>query len=335
MSLRTIIILIIAGGVAVLYYARPGIFRISPQSSAPAKVFTVGVMRNPPSVDPAWLGFQAGMKARGYQEGKNVRYIVDEVGTGLPATKKKVEVLMDQDIDVLYVMGSLAGRAAKEVTQEKKSGLPVVFGVVSNPIAVGLVKSMQSSGNNLTGITPYNEVVVSKRAEVFREMVPSLKRIIFAWSDPHTSGIENLRETASSLGVELVERRTPSREEMLAFLKEFPFRAGDGLMRSTDSMSGSLLNEFIALAEEKKIPHAGTNANDADLGALMSYGANYYKIGEQAARLTDAILKGAKPADLPVELPEEFDFVINAKTADAIGLIIPSASLNKATRIIR
>lgn len=335
MSLRTIIVLVALIAAAGLYYLVPGVLRVAPRSAPPPKTYRIGVMRNPPSVDPAWTGFKDGMREYGYLEGKNVEYIVDEAGDSLAATKTKIENLVNQDIDLLYAMGSLSARAAKDVTRERRPDLPVVFGVVSNPIAVGLAKSMQSSGNNLTGITPYNEVVVSKRAEVFAEMVPGLKRIIFAWSDPNTSGIENLRATAQALGVELVEQKAANREEMLRFLSEFRFRGGDGLMRSTDSVSGSLLKEIIALSLQKKIPHAGTNSNDTELGALMSYGANFYKIGRQAARLADAILKGAKPADLPIELPEEFEFVINAKTAEALGIAIPIRTRNKATRIVR
>jgi len=323
---------LVAGGAAVAYLLS-GI--APPPSSLTAQVFTIGVMRNPPSVDPAWIGFQDGMKARGYEVGKNLRYIVDEVGPDFPSTKKKMEALVTQQPDVLYVMGSIAARTAKEVTGEKAPNLPIVFGVVSNPVAVGLVKSVQSPGGNMTGITPHNEVVVSKRLEVFHEMVPSVKRIVFAWSDPATSGIENLRASVKALGLELVERRAANQEELRAFLNTFSFRKDDGMLRATDAPSGSLVKEIVRVSLEKKVPLAGTNVDDAELGALMSYGANYRKIGEQAARLVDAIVKGTKPADLPVELPEEFEFVINMKTAAEFGLTIPAASLIKANRVIR
>ncbi len=298
------------------------------------KIFHIGVITNPPSLEPAWEGFKEGMKARGYEEGKNIRYSV-EAATNPAETKQKVEHMIQQKVDLIYTMGSLGGRAAKEVTAALKPNLPVVFGVVSNPIGVGLVARMQSSENNLTGITPYNEVIISKRLEVFLETVPELKRIIFAWQDPDTTGIDNLREAVRSFNIEFVEKRINNSQELLAFLKSFSYRQGDGIVRAADSASGLASQEIITLAHEKKVALSGTNANDVDRGALMSYGANFHKIGIQAARLADAILRGAKPSDLPIELPEEFEFAINLQTATLLDITIPPTVLEKATRIVR
>ncbi len=299
------------------------------------RVYTIGILRNPPSLDPAWSGFVDAMTKHGYEEGKNVRYLIDEVGRDLPSTKAKIENFIEQDVDLIYVMGVLAGRAAKEVTKERQLDVPVVFGVISNPVAVGLVENIQRPGGNITGITPYNEVVVSKRLELFQEMLPGLRRIIFGWSDPATTGVENLRASALSLGLKLEELRVQNRDELQAFLEGFQFQEGDAIFRATDAVSGSLLSEIIALSLEKKVPLSSINVRDAELGALMSFGADYYKIGQQASRLADAILKGANPGDIPIELPQGFEFIINLKTADTLGLTIPAESLSKATRIIR
>ena len=327
------ITLIIVAGAAIYYFMSGYLTELFLPSQE--KIYTIGVLRNPPSLEPAWSGFADAMVKLGYEEGKNVRYLVDEVGRDLPSTKAKVENFIEQDVDLIYVMGVLAGRAVKEVTKERQLDIPVVFGVISNPVAVGLVESMQRPGGNITGVTPHNEVVVSKRLELFDEMLPGLKRITFGWSDPATTGIDNLRASALALGVELMELRVQNRDEMQKFLEEFPYQSGDAIFRATDAVSGSLLSEIIALSLEKKVPLSSINVRDAELGALMSYGADYYKIGQQAARLVDAILKGANPGDIPVELPENFEFVINLKTADALGLTIPTESLSKATRIIR
>ena len=307
----------------------------SPSGTYERGPFVIGVITNPPSLDPAWTGFQEAMKARGYEEGKNVRYLVAPAGGSIGDAKKVIEGMIEKNVDALYVMGSLAGKATREVTAERKPMLPVVFGVISDPVGAKLVANLQSSGNNFTGITPINEVIVSKRLEIFLEMVPGIKRVIFVWSDPQTSGIANLRKAAQTLQVELVEKQVKDASELKTFLNSYSFKPGDAILRATDAASGLALKDIIALSIEKNIPLSGTNINDVGLGALMSYGANYAKIGEQAARLMDSILKGAKPTDLPIELPEEFEFVINAKTADALNLIIPPASLNKANRVIR
>ena len=307
-------------------------FQLTPR--APEKVFHVGVVRNPPSLDPAWEGFQEGMKLRGYQEGKNIRYSV-EAATTPAETTQKVKQMIRQNVDLIYVMGVIGGRAVKEATAMLKPDLPVVFGVISNPVGVGLVERMQSSGNNLTGITPINEIVISKRLEVFAQTVPGLKRIIFGWQDANTTGVENLREAARTLGIELVEQKINSPQELIAFFESFPYRQGDGIMRAADSASGLASQDIITLAREKKIPLSGTNANDVDRGALMSYGANFHKIGVQAARLADALLRGAKPSDLPIELPEQFEFAINLQTAALLDITIPPSVRERATHIIK
>ena len=336
MNLRTLIIaitLVIVTTIAVAYYVLS-----NPSSFFPAKEekqFVIGVITNPPSLDPAWNGFQQGMKARGYEEGKTIIYLVTPAGNNFPDAKKVLENMVEKDIDALYVMGSLAGRAAREVTAARKPTLPVVFGVISDPVGVGLVKSFQSSGTNFTGITPVNETIVSKRLEALLELVPNTKRIIFVWFDPQTSGIENLRKVAKTLEVELVEKQVQDVSDAKAFFNSYSFKPGDAILRASDSATGSIIKDIVAFALEEKVPLAGNNIHDVELGALMSYGANHVKIGEQAARLMDSVLKGAKPSDLPIELADQFEFVINAKTADALNLIIPPASLNKANRVIR
>ena len=329
-SLIIIILIILSGGAAYYLAAPPSQF-FSPQE----KVFTIGVIINPPSLNPAWEGFQRGMEARGYKEGRNVKYIVEAGGKDIASAKQVVANMIESGAEAFYVMGSLGGKAAKEVTAERRIEIPVVFGVISNPIGGKLVESMQSSGNNLTGITPINEIIGSKRLEIFLEMVPGTKRIIFPWSDPNTNGLENIRNAAKLFNVELVEKQATDTTAMKSFVTSFPFRPGDVIFRAADGTSGAIIKDIIAVSLEKKIPLSGTNSNDVTLGGLMSYGANFEKIGEQAARLMDSVLKGAKPSDLPIELPEEFEFVINAKTAEALSLTIPSASLNKANRVIR
>ncbi len=283
------------------------------------KLFVIGVIKHPPSLDPALKGFQEGMRARGYEEGKNIRYIIEAGGGNIESAKAVAERLVAQGVDALYVMGSVGGRAAKEVTAAKHPTLPIVFGVISNPVGGKLVESIQSSGNNLTGITPNN---------------PGTRRVVMGWSDPNTSGIENVRRAAKALGVELIEQKIVDAAAMKTFYASFPYQSGDVIFRATDAASGTVVNDMIAISLEKKIPMSGTNFSDVVSGALMSYGANYEKIGEQAARLMDAVLQGTKPSDIPIELPETVEFVINAKTARDLGLTIPDAILLQAHRII-
>jgi putative ABC transport system substrate-binding protein len=297
--------------------------------------YTVLIVTNAPALDNAHFGFLDGMTMYGYEPGKNIRYIEIPSTPDIDSTKAKIQETMTEDVDLIYVMGILAARAAKSATIGPWANVPVVFGVVSNPVGTGLVASMQSSGNNFVGITPANDTVSAKRLEVLLRTVPSTRRVIFPWSDEHTSGVARLREAVDTYGIELVERQVANRDELLEFLTEFAFEPGDSLLRSSDSVTALALAEMNTLAIERKVPLVGTNSLDAERGALLSYGANYYKIGDQAARLAHTIFGGTRPTDLPIELPEEFELVINAKTAETIGITIPEESLLEANRVIR
>jgi len=328
------IILILAGifiiGGSVYYLTLRG--RVTQRE--PAKVYKIGVVRNPPGLDTAWEGFKKKMTELGYKEEENVTYIVIEVGKSPDETKVRISELITQNLDLLYTMGNIAAPAAKEVTAEKKPNLPVVFGIVSDPVGLKIAQSIKSSGNNMTGITPANEVVTSKRLALFKEMIPSLKRVIFPYNNPKSAGIEELRNAAKDVGVTLVEKQVKDAEDLKNYLDSLSFQKNDGLMRAPDSVSAVQVNKFAEVGIKKKVPTAGTNGFDVEQGVLMSYGADYRKIGEQAARLTDIILKGAKPADLPIERPEGYELVVNLKTASTIGVTISNSFLLKANKVI-
>lgn len=302
--------------------------------SAP-KVTIIGVIRTPPALDPAWEGFRKKMGEFGYREGENTKYIVKEAGKDLVETKKAVVELLDVGVNLIYVMGVLPARAAKEVTAERAPDLPIIFGVVSDPVGGKLVEKLSSSGNNLSGVTPANEIVSPKRLELFKEMLPKIRRVIVVWGDPKTTGIEEMRSVAKIFGITLVEKEVKIPEEIDAFLDPFSFQSGDAIFRATDNVNAARAQKIIALALNKKIPLSGTNASDSENGVLMSYGANYEKIGGQAARLAHQVLTGKKPSDLPIEFPEEFELIVNLKTAEKIGVKISDDFLAKTNRVIR
>lgn len=323
----TIIIILLAVG---LYFTL-----IRPAPAPKEKMIRIGVIANPPALDPALEGFRTEMEKLGYKNGKNINYLIVPVGKNLDETKKKVGELLESGTDILYALGVLAARSAKEVTAEKNPDLPIVFGVVSNPVAGGLVQNLRSSGNNLTGVTPANELIVAKRLELFLETAPGVKRIIFPWNDPNTTGVENLQEAAKNLKVALLDKQVATPLEFEQFLDTFAFQKNDGFFRATDSVSAQVMQKIITLTLQKKIPLAGTNANDAEKGALMSYGADYFKIGAQAARLVHKILQGSRPVDLPVEIAEKFELVVNLDTADKIGVALTTELLTKVDKILK
>jgi len=316
--------------VAAFYY-----FLSFIQNGSEEKIIKIGVVRTPPALDVAWEGFKRKMDELGWREGKNIEYVVEASGNNFEEAKKSIDKFLKDGVDMIYTMGVSSTRAAKEVTAEKNPNLPVVFGVVSDPVGGGLVQSEVSSGNNLTGVTPSQEIVGSKRLEIFLEISPDLKRIIFPWNDPKTTGVNELKNTASLLKIEFLDKKVESVDELDSFLSSFLFRKGDGILRATDSVSAGRTKQMIALAIDKKIPLAGTNLGDTRNGALFSYGASYAVIGEQAAVLVHKILRGAKPSELPIEGANQIELAVNLKTAELIGLDISDKFLSKADLVIK
>lgn len=299
------------------------------------KAIKIAVIRTPPALDDAWTGFKKKMEELGYIEGTNISYIIDTSGNNFEESKKATDKMITEGVDLIYTMGVNSTRAAKEITAEKNPDLPVVFGVVSDPVGGGLVKSEVSSGNNLTGVTPSQEIVGSKRLEIFLEISPSLKRIIFPWNNPNTTGVSDLRKAALFLKIEFLDKEVKNVNEIDSFLASFPFRKGDGILRATDSVSAGRSKEMITFALNKKLPLAGTNLNDTRGGALFSYGASYMVIGEQAAILTHKIIRGAKPFQLPIEGANQIELAVNLKTAQSIGLDISDEFLSKADIVLK
>lgn len=310
------------------------IFFGSVQPSPGPRLPLILVVRNPPALDAAWNGFRSGMEELGYREGETVRYIVTEVGADLPATKERITAFLSEKPDLIYTMGVLAVRAAKEATAAQPNPTPIVFGVVSDPVGSGIVASMQRPGGNITGITPASNFTASKRLELLREMLPGTKRVIHPWNDEKTSGIIGLRTLAPILGFTLVEKKVANVADMKSFLQSFTFEEGDTLLRPSDSVGAGAMNDIITLTLEKKVPLIGTNEGDTERGALMSYGADYESVGKSAARMADLILRGTPPSDISVEEAAQFYLSLNLDTAKHIGISIPDSFLLKAHRII-
>ena len=290
---------------------------------------TVVVVRNPPALDATWDMTRAELRDLGYIEGENIEYVITEVSNDLETTKSRIAPLLGDSIDLVLTFGVLATRAAKEATEGSGSSVPIVFAVVSDPVGGGLVRSMQSSGNNLTGITPANEFAASKRLEFLKSLLPGAKRIISAWNDERTSGVEGLRRIAPGLGLELVDEQVADVASMVAFLDTFPYKRGDAILRASDSIGAGALSRVIETAVRERVPLIGTNSGDTARGALMSYGADYAPISARAARMIDQIFNGTAPSDIPIEEASDFDLAVNTDTATKIGVTIPQSFLIK------
>src|SRR5262249_260585 len=226
---------------------------------------------------------------------------------------------------------------APKAAQMATSQIPIVFVGASDPVAAGLVKSIAWPAGNLTGIADLDVELVPKRMEIFRELVPRLRRILLVYDATNPEAISRLgvhRDAARRLGLTLVERPVRTEEEARAAIGGAQKSEVDGLF-DPRLLPLNIPGLLMELPLERGMPTMFYDSFFVDRTGLASYGANSYELGRQAARLVEKILKGAKPADLPVEQPTKFGLVLNLRTAKALGLTIPQSLLLRADRVIQ
>jgi ABC-type uncharacterized transport system substrate-binding protein len=279
--------------------------------------------------------FRHGLRELGYVEGKNIiieyRYS-DGRNERLLAL---AEELVGLNTDIIVADSYASANAAKQVTKT----IPIIMTSGADPVATGLATSLSRPGGNITGLTNLTPQLLGKRIEVLKELVPNVSR--FAVLDTVTSVAKPMfndgKAAAQTLGVnlKLVEVRTPKPDLEGAFRVIIKERVG-GLIAGTGPLGSSLYRKTILeLVERNHLPAIYPAEPWVEDGGLMYYGANIPDLYRRAAIYVDKILKGAKPADLPIEQPTKFELVVNLKAAKGIGLTIPQRMLLKADRVTK
>jgi putative ABC transport system substrate-binding protein len=300
-------------------------------STTPTKTYTIGVVNYVPVLSPVFDGFKAQMAALGYVKGKNVTYIYHGVLKPTPQViEREVKRLLDQKVDLVLTLGTLPALAAKKVLTG--TNVPVVFAPSLNPVQEGIVESVSRPGGNITGVQ--NGYGLPKSLEWLHKIVPQATTVYVIYhpqDDAARTSIKPLPATASSLGIALVLDPVRSPEEARATIETLPKDAAIFLV-PTPSLEP--LSALIEVAVQRGIAVGVNNSSHLQAGGVVSYGADFVAVGQQAARLADQVLQGTKPADLPVETVEYF-LRINLKAATAIGLDIPEEFLRQADTVIR
>jgi ABC-type uncharacterized transport system substrate-binding protein len=291
-------------------------------------LFHVGLDHDPPALAP--LG--ESLRRLGYADGNNIlldyRNQRDE-----EAARSTARAFVREGVDLLVAFENQAIRAAQAATSE----VPVVFAHVSDPVAAGFVKSLAHPGSNLTGIADYVGDLEDKRVQILSEMV-RLRRLLVLLdpTDPATVRLTaDLARVAPQLKVQLVERRATTEIELTDIFASLRKGEVDGVVIISPKLSTNFPSLILRLSLEQKIPLVTHRKPLAEQGALFSYGPNYQEVGQAIAAYVDRILKGAKPADLPVEQARRVELVINLKTAKALGLSIPQSLLLRADEVIQ
>ncbi len=291
-------------------------------------LFHVGIDHIPPSLD----GLREGLKALGYEEEKNIfldwRNLADE-----EAARTTAQEFVRKRVDLIVAFENQTIRAAKVATSE----IPIVFLHATDPVAAGLVKSLSHPGGNLTGLGGLGDVP-AKRIELFKEAVPHLRRLLILIDpeDPVTPSIlGDVRRAAATLKLRLVEREATHQADLDRIFGPLKKGAADGVFVVSPNLQIRFSGLIIRLAFERGLPLLSHRKEWVERGALVSYGTDFRSVGREAARYVDKILKGAKPADLPVEETSRFELAINLKTAKALGLKIPQSLLIRADEVIQ
>jgi putative ABC transport system substrate-binding protein len=270
----------------------------------------------------------------GYVEGKNIAIVSRYADNKLERLAALADELVRLKIDVLLTNGTPEARAAKNATRT----LPIIFFAVTDPVAAELVDSLARPGGNITGFMTMGAVLAGKRLELLKETIPKLSRVAVLW-DPQVQGsAQEWKESqlpARELGLQLHSMEVSSADKYESAFKEATKARSDALAVIASPLAVSNQKRIVDLATKNGLPAIYHRGNWLASGGLMSYGADGDERFRRGAVFVDKILKGTKPADLPVEQPMKFEFVINLKTAKQIGLTIPPNVLARADKVIK
>jgi len=318
------------GTLVVFLLAAP----LTAEAQAPAKVPRIGFL-SPLSLtgDTRLESFLQGLRELGYVDGQTIAIefrFAEGNSERLPALAAE---LVRLKVDVIVATAQASTEAAKRAT----GTIPIVFAVVGDPVGVGLVASLARPGGNITGLASIAPEVVGKQLQLLKEAAPKISRVAIL-QNPNNPGhpvvLRQAEAAARTLGLQLhaVQARTPA-EIDAAFAAMRSQRSG-GVLVGRDALVLQQRAQIAALAAKSRLPAVYGFRENAEAGGLLAYGANVSAMYRRAASYVDKILKGAKPADLPVEQPTKFELVINLKTARALGLTIPQSVLGRADEVI-
>ena len=304
------------------------------RAQPPRKVFRIGFLGL--GTTGAWANrieaLRGGLRALGYVEGQDlvIEFRWTESIEQLP---ERATELVRMDVDIIFATSSTEVEAARQATNT----VPIVFATHADPVGLGHVSSLPRPGGNITGLSGLGSDIAAKTLEIFKETVPHATRFGAFWSPSapwHRTFLQDAEAAGAKLGTKLYALPIRTLEDFEEAFARAAREHVDGLFIMPTSLSRSQRTPLAKLALEYRLPSMFGAKENVEAGGLMSYAADYVDLTRRAATYIDKILKGAKPADLPVEQASKYLLVINLKTAKALGLAIPPTVLARADAVI-
>jgi putative ABC transport system substrate-binding protein len=308
---------------------------LAASAQSPVKLPTIGFLAGTsPSVDGGRLyAFREGLRELGYAEGRNI-LIEYRWADGTQERQPELAAeLVRLKVDVLVAANSSAAVAAKGAT----TTIPIVTLVVSDPVQLGLVASLARPGGNVTGLTSISDELWTKQLELLKEAAPKASRVAVLWNPDnpgHGPALKGIEVAARSLGMQPQLQQVQNPNEFVSAFEAMTKARADALLVVGDPLTSYHRARIADLAMKTRLPAIYGIPDHVAAGGFIAYAANYTELWRRGATYVDKILKGAKPADLPVEQPTKFELLINLKTAKALGLTIPPSLLARADEVI-
>jgi putative ABC transport system substrate-binding protein len=292
----------------------------------------LGIAANDPDAQTRLAAFVQTLQQLGWTDGRNVRIDTRWASGDAELIRRYAAELVALAPDVIFVSGNAAVAPLLQATHT----VPIVFASVADPVGSGFVDSLSQPGGNATGFMQFEYGLSGKWLELLKEIAPSLTRVIILW-DPETAGIGQfaiIQSVATSAGVDVRPVNLRDAGETERAITAFARAPNGGLVVTASAWSVVRRDLIIALAARHKLPAVYFERLFVVAGGLISYGANFVDQYRRAAGYVDRILKGEKPADLPVQAPTKYELVINLKTAKTLGLAVPPSVLARADEVI-
>jgi putative tryptophan/tyrosine transport system substrate-binding protein len=306
-----------------------------PTKSAPPRIGVIFTIGTPDTPSPTYEAYKLGLRDLGYSEGKNIiierRYAEGQLDRMAPFVQEFVQ----QKVDVILGVNNVIIRAAKEATKT----IPIVMISSVDPVAAGYVETFARPGGNITGLAWLNRDISAKRIELLKELLPKLSRIGILWDVDGPGPAVAFKEYNAAAGAFKLELRSLEirgpKPDFAGALQKAKNANIDAVIVVGNPVMSQNLKSLFPLLTKHHLPSMTEEDRYVEAGGLISYGASLSDLYRRAAEYTVEILKGAKPADLPVKLPSKFEIFINLNTAKQLGLVIPQQVLVQADKVLK